>query len=103
MLLKFKVQNFRSYAEAAELSLLRGTKQRASSDDARVVRCTPNGPDVLRAAAIFGPNAGGKSNLLKAILSLKRSVLRSAANADTLSNESFASPHFAAKPVHFEI
>ena len=103
MLLKFKVENFRSYAEAAELSLLRGTKQRAASTDARVVRCTPNGPDVLRTAAIFGPNAGGKSNLLKAILWLKQTVLRSAANADELPFETFASPKLATKAIHFEI
>jgi uncharacterized protein len=103
MLLKFKVENFRSYAEAAELSLLRGTKQRAEIGDARVVRCTPNGPDVLRAAAIFGPNAGGKSNLLKAILWLKQAVLLSAANADELPFETFASPMLTTKAIHFDI
>jgi len=103
MLLQFKVQNFRSYAEAAELSLLRGTKQRASSDDARVVRYTPNGPDVLRAAAIFGPNAGGKSNLLKAILWLKQAVLNSAANSDELPFETFASPKLSNQAIHLEI
>jgi len=103
MLLKFKVENFRSYAEAAELSLLRGTKQRAEIGDARVVRCTPNGPDVLRAAAIFGPNAGGKSNLLKAILWLKQAVLHSAANDHALPFETFASPNLTSKAIHFEI
>lgn len=103
MLLKFKVENFRSYAEAAELSLARGTKQRAATDDARVVRCTPNGPDVLRAAAIFGPNAGGKSNLLKAILMLQRAVLRSAAEDDVLTTSTFATADFATKPIQFEI
>ena len=103
MLLHFKVENFRSYAEAAELSLLRGAKQRASSDDARVVRCTANGPDVLRAAAIFGPNAGGKSNLLKAILMLQRAVLRSAADDDVLPLDVFATSEFVSKPIHLEI
>jgi len=103
MLLKFKVENFRSYAQAAELSLLRGTKQRAASEDARVVRRGPNDPDVLRAAAIFGPNAGGKSNLLKAILMLQRAVLRSAAEDGVLTTATFATPKFAAKPIHFEI
>ncbi len=103
MLLKFKVENFRSYAEAAELSLMRGTKQRAASEDARVVRCGPNGPDVLRAAAIFGPNAGGKSNLLKAMLILQRAVLRSAAEDDVLPIDVFATAKFVSKPIHFEI
>ena len=103
MLLKFKVKNFRSYAEAAELSLLRGTKQRAEVGDARVVRCTPNGTDVLRATAIFGPNAGGKSNLLKAILWLKQAVLNSATNDYALPFETFASPSLTSKAIHFEI
>ncbi len=104
MLLKFKLENYRSYAKAAELSLLRGTKQRADQDDHRVVRCTPSGPDVLRAAAIFGPNAGGKSNLLKAIATLQSAVLRSAIDeAQVLKFESFSTNALRSQPVRFTV
>lgn len=103
MLIQFKVENFRSYAAASTLSLVRGTKQRSPIDDKRIVRFPAGGPDVLRAAAIFGPNAGGKSNFLKAILKLKHAVLRSAAENDALAFDPFATPEFSVKPVNFEI
>jgi uncharacterized protein len=103
MLLQFKVENFRSYAAPAALSLVRGTKQRSAGDDQRIIRSATGGPDVLRAAAIFGPNAGGKSNFLKAMLLLQRAVLRSAAEDNALAFDAFATPEFASKPVNFEI
>jgi AAA15 family ATPase/GTPase len=40
----------------------------------------PNSIDLLRSAAIYGPNAAGKSNLLMALRSMKEIVVKSALN-----------------------
>jgi hypothetical protein len=63
MLIEFSVQNFRSFKERATLSL------EASTDDWLEDECvaTAGGLRLLKSAAIFGANAGGKSNLLKAM------------------------------------
>jgi len=63
MLIEFSVQNFRSFKERATLSL------EASTDDWLEDECvaTVDGLRLLKSAAIFGANAGGKSNFLKAM------------------------------------
>lgn len=75
MLLEFAVENFRSIRDEQRLSLV------ASVDDqfegTHVVE-TPDGERVLRAAAVYGPNASGKSNLLYALAAMRALVLRSA-------------------------
>lgn len=77
MLLAFRVENSRSFREEAELSML-GT--RLSDDD--VVREVPwreggRPINVLPVAGIFGANASGKSNFLKAIHDMRALVMRS--------------------------
>ena len=63
MLIEFSVENFRSFRERATLSL------EASTDDWLEDECvtTAGGLRLLKSAAIFGANAGGKSNFLKAM------------------------------------
>jgi len=63
MLIEFSVQNFRSFKEKAILSL------EAATDDWLESECvtTVGGLRLLKSAAIFGANAGGKSNFLKAM------------------------------------
>jgi len=64
MLVEFSVENFLSFKEKVVFSML------ASSDneheDYNVVTL-PDGTRVLKSAVIYGANASGKSNLLKAI------------------------------------
>jgi hypothetical protein len=63
MLIEFSVENFRSFKERATLSL------EASTDDWLESECvtTVGGMRLLKSAAIFGANAGGKSNFLRAM------------------------------------
>src|ERR1035438_551966 len=63
MLIEFSVENFRSFRARATLSL------EASNDDWLEDECvtTVGGLRLLKSAAIFGANAGGKSNFLKAM------------------------------------
>lgn len=76
MLIEFSVTNFRSFRERQTLSLV------ASSDSEHRRANTADLPNtklgVLRTAALYGANASGKSNLLRALQALQRMVLLSA-------------------------
>ena len=64
MLIRFRVRNFRSLKEEQELSLvassLKGTPE-------AVTKVEGLNLGLLRAAAIYGPNASGKTNVVKAL------------------------------------
>jgi AAA15 family ATPase/GTPase len=72
MLIEFSVANFRSILTRQTLSMVAGP------DSAHRPRnVTPGqGKDLLflRSAVIYGPNAAGKSNLLRAVETLRRLV-----------------------------
>jgi AAA15 family ATPase/GTPase len=62
MLIRFKVGNFMSFNEAQELSMISGTT-RDHSDHIHKFEDV----SVLRASAVYGANASGKSNLIRAL------------------------------------
>lgn len=64
MLVRFRVENFRSLRDMAELSLI-ATSLKHSGARPLEAAGIPRG--LLRAAALYGANASGKSNVLKAI------------------------------------
>jgi predicted ATP-dependent endonuclease of OLD family len=77
VLLEFRVSNYRSIDREQVLSLV------ASSDKSMLgENCAPTGlsilPHALRSLAIYGPNASGKSNIVKALSFFKSVVGRSA-------------------------
>jgi AAA15 family ATPase/GTPase len=73
MLIEFRIGNFRSFAEVQTFSLV------ASSDTRHPDNCIPFGKlQLLKSAAIYGANASGKSNLIKAIAFMRQFVLHSA-------------------------
>lgn len=75
MLARFEVSNFRSIAEPVELSLV------AIDQDREAARDVPNlGESLLTRAAIYGPNASGKSNVLAALVWLVDAVRNSLRN-----------------------
>jgi AAA15 family ATPase/GTPase len=66
VLIRFEVSNFRSIDEPVELSMV------AVDRDRPEVRPQPHlGESLLTTAAIFGPNASGKSNVLTALAWLR--------------------------------
>ena len=69
MLIRFEVSNFRSILEPVELSMVAVDKDRA---EARPVANL--GESLLTVAAIYGPNASGKTNVLAALLWLREAV-----------------------------
>ena len=73
MLVEFRVKNFRSFRDEQVLSLV------ASKDTELDVNCATEGKlRLIKAAGIYGPNASGKSNLIKAIDIMRGIVLNSA-------------------------
>lgn len=103
MLLNFKVKNFRSIKDEVVLDL-QATSDEAMKSDA-VFDC--GRVSLLKCAAIYGPNASGKSNLFKAFVAFRamilESLLRSNIQAD-LPNEFFKlSEDTENEPSHFEI
>lgn len=65
MLIRFRVRNFLSFKEEIELSMVAGKVQQHPEQTVR--HPGRQGVDLLRAALIYGANASGKSNLVKAI------------------------------------
>ena len=63
MLQQFTVENFLSFKDSATLSLKPGRGSQLKSHKVEIVKGSP----FLKTAAIFGANAGGKSNFIKAI------------------------------------
>jgi AAA15 family ATPase/GTPase len=73
MLIRFRVANFRSLRDEQELSLV--ASLRDGRDD--VVLSAELDIDLLRAAAVYGPNAAGKSNVLSALRFMRNAVVDS--------------------------
>lgn len=66
MLLRFRCKNFRSIREEQELSLI-ATKTRTDEKSESLIDTPLEDLKLLRCAAIYGPNASGKSNVLAAL------------------------------------
>ncbi|ACE85172.1 AAA family ATPase [Cellvibrio japonicus] len=77
MLIEFSVANFRSFKERQTLSLTKANGQELSDTNTFRVEAD-HALDLLKSTAIYGPNAGGKTNLLLAVRTMKDIVLHSA-------------------------
>ncbi len=86
MLVEFTVENFKSIRDEARLNLVagRGDERR----DTHLVKPEHSGgkhnEPLVRSAAIYGPNAAGKSNLVNALSTMKYVVTHSTEDLDEL-------------------
>ncbi len=80
MLIEFKVGNFRSFHEPQTLSLVAGTDAKHPDN---LISCGKS--NLLKSAAVYGANASGKSNLIKA-LDLMRAFVRYSATRMNLGD-----------------
>ena len=79
MLIVFKVSNFRSIRDMQTLSLVASkNKELMDSHTFDVQLAEQSSIKLLRSAAIYGPNAAGKTNLVRALKVMKTIVLTSA-------------------------
>ena len=87
MLCQFTFKNYRSYRDEAELSM-QATPMKEF--ERSLIECS-DGQSFLPVAAVYGPNAGGKSNLLEALDYVRSAVARPirllSASADTAEGD----------------
>lgn len=76
MLLEFRLRNFRSFREETALSLIASSDPHLVETNAFAVNLTGL-PNALRSAVLFGANASGKSNFLRAIGYMRSVILES--------------------------
>lgn len=79
MLIEFSAANFRSLRDRQTFSLAMAKGDEMAESNTFTVQAA-NECRLLRSAALYGPNAGGKSNFLLALQAMKRIVLESATN-----------------------
>jgi len=73
MLVNFKVENFKSFKDLTEFSM-EATKLKNLKDSNTF---DINNVSLLKSAVVYGANASGKSNLLKAMMRMKQIILNS--------------------------
>ncbi len=77
MLIELNVTNYRSFKDTGCLQMTAGPAVELREENS-FVPPVPGMPRLLRSAVMYGPNASGKSNLLKAMFFMKQFVLGSA-------------------------
>ena len=75
MLIEFNVENYLSFKDLTTLSMV-AAKSFKEHEESHLIK-TEGNIDLLKSAIIYGNNASGKSNLLKAILFMRGTVLTS--------------------------
>ena len=112
MLCQFTFRNYRSYRDETELSMQATSMKEFERS---LIEC-PDGQSFLPVAAVYGPNAGGKSNLLEALDYIRAAVARPirllSASTDAPEGNRSSIPRCsafefddvsAAKPTEFEL
>lgn len=74
MLIEFSVENYRSICDRQTISLVQDQTIKDAEDP--IIQHEASGtPNLLRAAAIYGANASGKSNFFRAVFVMRRLIL----------------------------
>ncbi len=77
MLVEFRVKNFRSLRDEQVFSLV-ASKDKTLHDTHTLSTGLKAAPHLLKSAVLYGANAGGKSNLIKAMQYMRGVVMESA-------------------------
>lgn len=102
MLIRFCVKNFLSFKEETEFSLIAG-KTRQHSNHLYKTGHTRNDIQILRSGIIYGANASGKSNLVKAIYFAKRLITKGVEAQKSIPVTPFKlDPNSLIEPAKFE-
>lgn len=104
MIIDFTIKNYRSFKEASSLSML----AEPLKNDGIAISTTAFGDNVLPVAGIFGQNAGGKSNVIKALVYTVSSILNTNPTNFPINKHPLLQPFLlntnsSKEPMHFEI
>ncbi len=106
MLIEFRVTNFLSIREQATLSLVKAKGKELEGTNT-FDPGVPATPELLRSVAIYGANAAGKSNIVKALQAMENIVLKSASEGQVgvdLSIAPFLLDEYSSnRPSEFEV
>jgi len=89
MLLSFSVENFRSFKAEQTLSLMASKRLGPVEGSPHCYQIPGTGEHALRVASLYGANAAGKSNLVRAISLLQRMVLSGTSPSEALPHAPF--------------
>lgn len=105
MLIEFSVTNFRSFRERQTLSMVAAPRLHKKENVFEPEVLGEKGLKLLKVAVVYGPNASGKSNLLKALWTVGVIASRKASpEIGPLPVQPFAFDHtLADKPSEFEL
>jgi AAA15 family ATPase/GTPase len=86
MLIEFSAENFRSIKDEVRLSLVAGAGKELYDTNVTAPQMPKGVKNIplLRSAALYGPNAGGKSNIIKALATMQRIVMTSSQQLEDL-------------------
>lgn len=102
MLIDFKFQNFRLFNDMQTFSMVK-SKGDENTNNAFIID-EKKDFGLLKSTAIYGPNAGGKSNFFKAILTMKNIIIGSFQYGDNLPLVPFKlNSESKVQPSEFEI
>jgi uncharacterized protein len=90
MLIEFTVKNFRSIKEEQALSMVKDKGDELEGSNTFVVE-KPANIQLLKSAVIYGANASGKSNLLRALAEME-SIVRNSASSSQVGDEFSLTP-----------
>ncbi len=104
MIIDFTVKNYRSFKEVSSLSLV----AEPLKNDGIAIQETDFGDNILPVVGIFGQNAGGKSNIVKALMYMQSAVLNADYINSPVNKHPFLQPFLLngsshKEPVHLEI
>ena len=85
MILEFTIQNYRSYKDKYCLSLVADAYNSKGDNVFEFILGNGDTVRLLKSAVIYGPNASGKSNLLKAFQALQNIATSRVSVGDTIS------------------
>ena len=100
MLINFSVENFRSFGEEQTLNLVSSKAHKEHLG--HCVDLAGMGQSVLRTALLYGANAAGKSNLVKAIGFARELILRGVSPSKQISVAPFRFADTTTKPTSME-
>lgn len=104
MLIEFSVANYRSFRERQTLSMVASSRLGKRENVFKPSMVGEKLPALLKACVVYGPNASGKSNLLRALSVVSRIAARSPGEKSPLPVSPFRfDPKLLDRPSVFEL